>query len=885
MVGCVEFSAPVEPVVVPDAPGRFALSLLLRDTEILDGPPRTSCAVPIRGAAPSEVLPPEVGLIVSVGVDQQLTTDETGRGAFADLDSGIRLLELRTRDGRAHGRLSLGLRARRTDVHGELKQDVEDLDQDGNIEEWVMVVEALPDDNGDRISETGERGLWVFSPDGGLHLRHLANGGSERVVLDADYFERSSEPFSDRDGDFIENALDPDHDGDGIMDVDEADELPCPGFSHDDLSVPGSEHEEIRCDECHRNDFTQPLRCDDCHSAVGRAYNDTPMEPPAAHFERSCEQCHIASSPWEQLPGPEGENHESFPLAGLHLRTDCFSCHEAGAPKPANLCEGCHLDDAGVDHFTEQCQICHTAQAWRPPIARHDDFPLSGGHAQVDCEQCHDPSDYSDVSTACVSCHQEDAPGKHQQPGFSAQACDSCHAITTWTDFNYDHGPNWILEGAHQRTECGQCHAAPDTYEGLARSCEGCHETPAFPDHSNPEVFGVGCESCHEAQSWVPAINGSFDHAFWPLENSHGRIACSSCHDNGNLLQPPTACEGCHLADRPQRHEGVFDGSCEGCHQTSAWDALAMPFAHTPSFVLDGIHATTECSNCHSGATYQAPADCISCHAMQLPPNHYGNECATCHTTSNWNPTGELNHHTVDPNAFPLSMSHGNLLCSDCHSNGFSALPTSCESCHLNDQPSGHAVDSCDGCHDAGAWNMPFAPGMNALHPLLGQHAGRACVSCHGGYTAGVGFAQVAPAPACASCHQVSQNHIPIGNTACDSCHSVNGWIPAQGGHQGPPPTANFPYDTWSGRWFPDNHENANQCNDCHTDPGNIAFFSCTDNCHRNQNDLSNKDDHQRSNLFHYDPNAQHNPPNEGGALWPTAHVGCVKSGCHPRGN
>ena len=144
------------------------------------------------------------------------------------------------------------------------------------------------------------------------------------------------------------------------------------------------------------------------------------------------------------------------------------------------------------------------------------------------------------------------------------------------------------------------------------------------------------------------------------------------------------------------------------------------------------------------------------------------------------------------------------------------------------------------------------------------------------------GFTTPAPNPACASCHSLPTGHLVTGGAACSSCHTLTAWTPASGGgHSGALPTANFPYDTWSRNWFREPHHSANQCNECHTQISTqgYKFYSCTTFCHTNQSSLNNK--HSGEHLYHFDPNAQNSPPDEGGAVWPTAHVGCAKSGCH----
>ncbi|MEQ9501648.1 MAG: hypothetical protein RIT81_32555 [Deltaproteobacteria bacterium] len=872
-------STPGGGVVVPI--GRAYVGLLA-----LDGttpPPgtevnRTSCAQPIRGGpVPPQSFPALTGLVAEAsnpGGRLRATLGEDGRTALVGLEGGVHAMTIADPTGRLVARFPTIVAVRRTDVYVEIDTDVDDVDGDGDVEESVMAVDLLPDDDQDRISDTGRRARWWFTADGGVGWVHLGNDFSEWSRIDAQGQTVEVKMIADRDGDFIGDADDPP----------EAGALPCPGFSHDDLFDPASEHRDFTCERCHRSDDEVPLACQDCHSPLGRVPDEVPEAAPVDHFLVRCEQCHVANQDWDAFPGPNGEKHEAFRLEGHHLRTDCFSCHESQTPKPPKLCVECHLADRSPDHYRDTCEACHVAADWKPPVARHDDFPLAGGHADVDCEGCHSPPEFVGLSTDCETCHADDAPPRHTPAGFTSEPCANCHVIDAWPEHRYAH-PHWPLEGQHASAACADCHGADDTtpYAEVSSDCATCHTPPSFPDHSNAAVFEV-CADCHRADGWVPADQGSIDHSVFPLTGAHATALCSTCHEGGTLPRPPTACTDCHLEDRPARHVGFFDGDCAGCHQATTWAELTMPYAHTADFPLAGVHQTEACSTCHNGATYDAPADCVSCHVMDRPPNHYGDACAQCHVTSDWNPSGELNHHTVDPQAFPLTGQHATLLCSECHTSGFSALPENCEACHLNDQPAGHATAACATCHVAAGWGQPTQPPAGVIHPLAGQHNGRTCVSCHGNFTNGA-FAEPDPNSTCATCHALPGGHFAVGATDCGGCHMVSGWLPAAGGHQGPVPSSPFPYNTWSGRWFPTNHRSANQCSDCHPDSANFAFFSCTNACHRNRNDM---DDHHdsgtRAQLYHFDAMASHSPPNEGGGPWPSAHVGCVKSNCHADG-
>lgn len=868
-------------------PGAFRVSLLLDDAQIPTLEPLSSCEVPILGEAVFlDPRAPESGVLV--GIDRAPlpvafgTTDEDGIAGLPDLAAGIHVLDVSIPGLPLAGKLGVTLAARRTEVRGFLGVDQRDLDADGDVTEWLMALEVMADDDRDGIADDGRRTRGTFGPGGNVVFRHLGRGTSERVELDADSMELSSSLFPDRDGDFVSDDQDRDADGSGVDDGIEGLKLPCPGFSHDDLFVPGTKHAAFRCDQCHLSETTRPLACADCHAPDGRAPNGTPANRPEGHFMRGCEQCHRADKPWAEIPGATGEHHLAYPLIGHHTTTECFSCHIAGRRKPPTTCENCHQRDSGVDHFKTDCQTCHSPNDWLPATFSHEQFPLSGGHTGVACQQCHVGGVYTGLTQACASCHLSDAPPKHTPAGFVTKPCEECHVLTSFASpLLYTH-PQWTLREKHATLKCERCHTAPETYAGPLPICSNCHQPPVFPDHSDANTFGTSCEFCHSEAGWVPASRANYDHSHWPLVGAHQTAHCSTCHQSGQLAKPPTDCTSCHLAERPARHVGHFEQDCGQCHQSTTFADLLTPWVHTATFPLEGAHATTNCGSCHP-TSYDVPSTCVSCHQADEPPNHYGNNCQDCHSTTDWNPSGATNHHTVDPNALPLTGGHAGVNCTQCHTNGYQAIPRACESCHSSDTPLGHATSACANCHDAGTWNNPSHPSTNALHPLAGGHRNRTCTSCHGPWSNG-NFQTLSPSPDCASCHSLPNGHIAVGNSACSSCHEVDAWTPAQGGHTGPLPSGNFPYQSWSGRWFPVPHHRADRCDECHTQISTrgYAFFSCTTVCHTNQSGLSNE--HRGEHLFHFNPNDANSPPNEGGATWPTGHVGCVKSNCHADG-
>jgi len=194
----------------------------------------------------------------------------------------------------------------------------------------------------------------------------------------------------------------------------------------------------------------------------------------------------------------------------------------------------------------------------------------------------------------------------------------------------------------------------------------------------------------------------------------------------------------------------------------------------TTGFPLTGMHTNVECEACHIKGIFKGtPTQCQGCHNSQIAPGKSAkhiastNLCDNCHNEFNWE------------NAV---LDHGAVMggCNQCH-NGVTATG----------RPPQHVATApvqCDGCHGTLAWT-----------PVRFDHdlAIGTCSSCHNGI-------QSTGKP---------KDHI-VTTSDCDACHTVRGWIPANG--------------------F--NHENAaGRCNNagCHSLPSpHIAINGQCDHCH-----------------------------------------------------
>ncbi|MBN8582748.1 MAG: hypothetical protein J0L96_18940 [Anaerolineae bacterium] len=238
-------------------------------------------------------------------------------------------------------------------------------------------------------------------------------------------------------------------------------------------------HANVACTQCHLDARSitdlqsAPQDCYSCH-----AHNDEHN----GQYGTQCESCHNPST-WEDAIFDH--NLSAFKLEGEHTEVACEECHVnnifKGTPKD---CYSCHAqDDEHNGQYGTQCESCHVPTDWENATFDHSltNFPLNGGHSNVDCEQCHTTTgSFGGLSTACASCHQD--PAFHA--GAFGTACESCHSINAWSpaQFNISHPePRVDEEGSgiyHGGASCRDCHPS----SVFQSSCISCHEGNNFDD-------------------------------------------------------------------------------------------------------------------------------------------------------------------------------------------------------------------------------------------------------------------------------------------------------------------------------------------------------------------------------------------------------------------
>jgi hypothetical protein len=546
-----------------------------------------------------------------------------------------------------------------------------------------------------------------------------------------------------------------------------------------------------KCLTCHAS-LEARIRADKGYHAVATKHG----------AELACRTCHSEHNgrPYRLVRWPNNAPRERFDhrstgytLEGAHARERCEACHrpelvgQAWVRADTSLsvrrtylglsvaCATCHVDEHR-GRVSRQCQDCHTQTAWTPaPRFDHDStrFSLTGKHADVKCDQCHEvrraiavgPAGERDTSfvdfragrpgqpqrrggNTCASCHNS----PHRQAGRSGR-CEPCHTTRSWFDLpdsvrTFDHTAiGYTLRGAHARAECEACHltsrGAPLAQNAaLERGnflrpfakqrmrfdrCDACH-SGVHEGQFGPRAAALDCGACHTEVHFAPARFGpaAHDSTAYPLLGAHRATPCSRCHPALPRSQPGSGAVRFRLADR----------TCVACHRDEHGGQFAGRVVRGAQGVPSGI------------VTRQSTL------------------CEACHRVDAWKPAA-FEH---DSTRYPLRGAHRRLACERCHTRPagapqgvpvtYAGLPTTCDGagCHVDPHRGQFANrrrgGTCVTCHSEERWtSLLFDHQRDSDWPLDGAHVDVRCVECHRpeGQPPSVRYA---PLPhACEDCH------------------------------------------------------------------------------------------------------------------------------------
>jgi hypothetical protein len=488
------------------------------------------------------------------------------------------------------------------------------------------------------------------------------------------------------------------------------------------LLMPGpviSAHEKYEhdCDQCHdtSDKDKQGHLCVQCHDHENILDDISGKIGFHGRLPKSdqtnCKHCHTeheGRNATVVLLNPSTFNHQQtdFKLKGTHKKTSCNACHEDGkkfAEAPVE-CYSCHKEqDAHDGKLGKKCEDCHKSTNWRDSGFDHDDtdFPLKDAHEKTSCNACHINKKYEETPKTCISCHQVNDVHR----GGYGKKCESCHNSKEWTEAKFDHKKetDFPLYGQHKKTACSNCHVPGvpankgKDKKDLPTKCYGCHRN----DDSHKGRNGKKCDDCHSSTAWDKQ---KFDHdkkTDFPLHGKHKKVTCSACH-KGDLYEDKLSikCIDCHKKD--DAHKGKQGKNCDSCHNEKGWHSNVQFDHDLSSFPLIGMHAATQCEECHLTAEYgSTDAECNQCHASDdVHETTLGTDCHACHNPNSWN-TWLFDHDKATD--FKIDGAHEELGCYDCHqtkSDGKLEASKDCISCHRSDDIHNRQFGAqCGDCH------------------------------------------------------------------------------------------------------------------------------------------------------------------------------------------
>lgn len=446
-------------------------------------------------------------------------------------------------------------------------------------------------------------------------------------------------------------------------------------------------HAQVKCEKCHTPGPDNKPRyagipfglCSDCHS-----------DPHKGSFAQGCQACHTTNG-WKKISLPavnERFDHSrtKYPLMGKHVNVGCIQCHGSGdfkKPLAFDKCMDCHKPDPHNGQFAKrpgggECASCHTVEGWKPStfkIKEHatSAYPLQGGHAKLECAQCHIPKGKDTLFKVkfqkCTDCHADRHAAQFAAaPYFNA--CDRCHNLDGYRPSTFTlarhKDTHFLLTGGHIAIPCADCHktsaellskqptmtplgvpveAKPAAvYHWQNLDCTSCHSDPHKGQFKQrmlqTKINGApaGCEACHSTKSWKELSR--FDHAktSFALVGAHRATACIDCHKPPNLetklvnvdfTAAPTKCEECHEDIHGKQFAKGSTTPCGDCHNSAKWKPSTFDHETRTAFSLRGAHMNVKCGACHklmrnvdgkNVLFYKpTPKDCAACHGSTIP--------------------------------------------------------------------------------------------------------------------------------------------------------------------------------------------------------------------------------------------------------------------------
>ncbi len=424
----------------------------------------------------------------------------------------------------------------------------------------------------------------------------------------------------------------------------------------------------------------------------------------------------------------------------------CSYCHEPIKSSIADKCVECHQNiqvqlnsETGLHSQIigiSKCALCHPEHQGKdfdPTRASFSlfDHSITGfsldwhqinfNASPMECAECHQDQNFSNVENkSCLDCHaNNDSLVMNTHLQTEGPYCLSCHDGQDRM-MAFDHtSTGFALIGKHAQVNCRDCHVNED-FQQTPQACQLCHQESRM----HKGLFTQACDLCHTAGGWTPAkiddqsfnhlANAGFSLVLHQKDYAGQTITCATCHpDNLQHFEMQT-CIDCHITDDQEfmvEHQDLFGSDCLVCHD--GVDRLKN-FDHANFFVLDGQHATTECTGCHTDNAFRGtPTECWKCHVEpEIHKGVFGLGCDDCHTSDGWTPASLKKH------IFPLNHGFGDqslqLQCNACH--GQTYIEFTCYGCHehqpeeilqshLSKGIQAQDLPACQTCHPDGSIN------------------------------------------------------------------------------------------------------------------------------------------------------------------------------------
>ena len=579
----------------------------------------------------------------------------------------------------------------------------------------------------------------------------------------------------------------------------------------------------LKCDSCHTSDAWDPalLRKHTFPLDHGRRGEQTCQTcHPGSYAQYACYTCHA--------PGSDSLDHKPDEIAASHARAnisaadlpDCARCHPGGkkimfSPGPSRW------------NFARRAVWILAAAGIVLTILAAAAFALLAGYG---------PLQYGDGSFYTLQRWAEKTMvDLDYRPGGKAN-----HLIDLAVRRNQD---LWALRGTSQ--EPGALREVElGVYQAVLASTQA---DPADFSSLRPRLSDLllGVQTCLEQLTVAPRADQARFEAYeaWlagirkAIQNPN--LAMTSLLEGspppaGSFSGPVSQA----IAQKPMPNAPVPQATGIPIDPRFVSFPTDSQGAQHEFFPLTGRHAAITCESCHAGGKFAGtPGQCVDCHRLQTPANHYTGDCATCHVPDSWKAihfdhAGQkatdcqaCHQKNAPPNHYPAQCSecHSTSAWSPAHFNHAAFNTSSCQACHSKITPANHFPGQCSLCHSDEAWKPASFNHQGGTasdcaschtHNKPANHFAGQCSACHAtrAWTPAKFDHGAANTSDCQSCHSKDKpaHHF---DGQCSQCHSTSAWTPAKFDHSAQKATDCQACHTKN---KPANHF-AGQCSACHS--------------------------------------------------------------------